>query len=67
VPAFQLHVDLAPRRLRLIASADQAVVERNQPQADGHENADDNPETHGTGSLLACGMSLVMIVAIREE
>ena len=67
VAALQLHVDLAPGRLPLVAAADQAVVGGHQPQPDSDDDAQDDPSSHARSSvaaLLAGAASLVMIVAI---
>jgi hypothetical protein len=39
VAALELDVDLAPRRLRLVAAADQAVVDGDRPQRDQDDDA----------------------------
>ena len=49
--ALELHVDLAPRRLRLVPAADQPVVDGDQPQADQDDEAEDDPESHAGGLL----------------
>jgi hypothetical protein len=66
VAALELHVDLAPRRLRLVPATDQSVVDGDQPEADQDDDSENDPESHA-GGLLAGAVSLVMIGPGREE
>jgi hypothetical protein len=66
VPSFELHVDLAPGVVDLVAAAHDAVVGR--PQQEGHHHYDDDHHDECDHSVCSFGvLSLRSIVIVRQD